>query len=170
MKHSYFKIVTIMYILEHAIKGVGTYPQSIDARLTASVEDERYISTTQPGSPIPDDVLVPMPVLEKKAKLTDLISVVFMGMEHRLLVSAKLQEILTINSFGIQFVPTKLITKTDALDYYIVHAEDFATPDKGYSFFAIPNHNGAAPGFVVNGSTVRMINDLTDSGVQLQEL
>ena len=55
---------------------------------------------------IPDYVVLPIPKIKTKAKLTDLMSVFFTGSGGRLTISNRLKEILEKNSHGnIQFIP-----------------------------------------------------------------
>src|SRR5690242_841802 len=94
-------------------KEVGSLPQAYDAVVPTKVTDPKYISSF-PFQKAPDDVLVPLPILCKRGKRTDLISTCFMGLELTLLVSQKLYDILfSFRHFGVQPLLTRLIDKSN---------------------------------------------------------
>lgn len=68
---------------------------------------------------IPDYVVLPIPKIKTKARLTDLMSVHFTGSSFRLTVSSRLKEILEKNSHGnIQFIPLTIYYKKKYLSGY----------------------------------------------------
>ncbi|MFN3666639.1 MAG: imm11 family protein [Sediminibacterium sp.] len=72
-----------------------------------------------------EDIVCPKPILEKNAKLTDLIT--YPGIGGSILVSNKLKKILyACNHSGIQYFPTSLIAdNTEMPDYWIVNPYQF---------------------------------------------
>jgi hypothetical protein len=61
---------------------------------------------------IPHYVVLPIPKIKTKAKLTDLMSVYFTGSSYRLTISSRLKEILEKNVHGnIQFIPITIYYK-----------------------------------------------------------
>lgn len=68
---------------------------------------------------VPDYVVIPIPKIRAKAKLTDLMAVYFNGSSHRLTISNKLKEILDRNQHGnIQFLPLTLSHKSKSIKNY----------------------------------------------------
>ncbi len=162
------------YIIDYAKRGVGTFPQCIKAGLAkGTIDDANYLSSVPPGIAIMNDILIPEFAMEKKARWTDLISVVFPGMENKHLVSPELKAILEVDSIGIQFVPTILFeyTMKETEQYFIVHASSFEGDGIEHDFYAIPNYNGVQPGFVVQGVTYENINrELKHHGIEFHGL
>ncbi|MCA6470832.1 MAG: hypothetical protein IM591_10575 [Chitinophagaceae bacterium] len=68
---------------------------------------------------IPDYVVLPIPKIKTKARLTDLMSVHFTGSSFRLTISSRLKEILEKYSHGnIQFIPLTIYYKKKYLSGY----------------------------------------------------
>lgn len=66
-----------------------------------------------------ESTLWPIPQLSKKAKKTDLLSVSFMSLSGKLLISSKLHNIISKSkTTGIQFVKTELIIKVGKIEEY----------------------------------------------------
>ena len=76
---------------------------------------------------IPDYVVLPIPKIKTKAKLTDLMSVYFTGSSYRLTISSRLKEILEKNVHGnIQFIPITIYYKKKYLsDYWLTNILSF---------------------------------------------
>jgi len=76
---------------------------------------------------IPDYVVLPIPKIKTKAKLTDLMSVFFTGSGGRLTISSRLKEILEKNGHGnIQFIPITIYYKKKYLsDYWLTNILSF---------------------------------------------
>jgi hypothetical protein len=76
---------------------------------------------------IPDYVVLPIPKIKTKAKLTDLMSVYFTGSSYRLTISSRLKAILEKNSHGnIQFIPITIYYKKKYLsDYWLTNILSF---------------------------------------------
>ena len=76
---------------------------------------------------IPDYVVLPIPKIKTKAKLTDLMSVYFTGSSYRLTISSRLKEILEKNGHGnIQFIPITIYYKKKYLsDYWLTNILSF---------------------------------------------
>jgi hypothetical protein len=72
-------------------------------------------------------IIIPKPILEKKAKLTDLISGSSVGSSTHLIISKKLKDILaSAQHDGLQFFPTAVIYKGDEIaDYWLTHPHGF---------------------------------------------
>jgi hypothetical protein len=119
-------------LLESTGTDIGQYPQVIDANVGFDIYEKRssyHLNFTEAIS----TTIWPIPKLSNKAKKTDLISVSYMGLSSKLLISNKLYIILNdINSKGIQFISSKLIYKKNLEeDYWIVnpHISDFSFLD-----------------------------------------
>ena len=76
---------------------------------------------------IPDYVVLPIPKIKTKAKLTDLMSVFFTGSGGRLTISSRLKAILEKNGHGnIQFIPITIYYKKKYLsDYWLTNILSF---------------------------------------------
>jgi hypothetical protein len=76
---------------------------------------------------IPDYVVLPIPKIKTKAKLTDLMSVYFTGSSYRLTISSRLKAILEKNGHGnIQFIPITIYYKKKYLsDYWLTNILSF---------------------------------------------
>lgn len=119
-------------LLESTGTDVGQYPQVIDANVDFDIYEKRssyHLNFTEAIG----TTIWPIPKLSNKAKKTDLISVSYMGLSSKLLISNKLYIILnSINSKGIQFINSKLIFKKQIEEnYWIVnpHISDFSFLD-----------------------------------------
>ncbi len=97
-------------------KVVGCSPQISKLIVPGTINDPKYLgmlSYTKSDS----DTKVPFGILDKKAKLTDCMSV--NGLSHQYFVSDKLKSILSLgNSKGVEFLPTKIYVKEDEYDQF----------------------------------------------------
>ena len=103
--------------LDETITGIDD-AQSSSAIYPVNIWDPIYIN--QWGHTlIPDYVVLPIPKIKTKAKLTDLMSVYFTGSSYRLTISSRLKEILEKNGHGnIQFIPITIYYKKKYLSHY----------------------------------------------------
>ena len=100
--------------------------QSSSAIYPVNIWDPIYIN--QWGHTlIPDYVVLPIPKIKTKAKLTDLMSVYFTGSSYRLTISSRLKAILEKNGHGnIQFIPITIYYKKKYLsDYWLTNILSF---------------------------------------------
>jgi hypothetical protein len=104
------------------IKEIGKYPQVITADYKSRVDADNFIGNINLKK-APLDVVVPNPILQKRSKLTDLISAVPMGFNLKLLVSTKLRDILlSYRSDGLEFLSAPIIENDNLIDdYYILN-------------------------------------------------
>ena len=111
--------------LDETITGIDD-AQSSSAIYPINIWDPIYIN--QWGHTlIPDYVVLPIPKIKTKAKLTDLMSVYFTGSSYRLTISSRLKEILEKNGHGnIQFIPITIYYKKKYLsDYWLTNILSF---------------------------------------------
>ena len=111
--------------LDETITGIDD-AQSSSAIYPINIWDPIYIN--QWGNTlIPDYVVLPIPKIKTKAKLTDLMSVYFTGSSYRLTISSRLKEILEKNGHGnIQFIPITIYYKKKYLsDYWLTNILSF---------------------------------------------
>jgi hypothetical protein len=111
--------------LDETITGIDD-AQSSSAIYPINIWDPIYIN--QWGNTlIPDYVVLPIPKIKTKAKLTDLMSVHFTGSSYRLTISSRLKEILEKNGHGnIQFIPITIYYKKKYLsDYWLTNILSF---------------------------------------------
>jgi hypothetical protein len=111
--------------LDETITGIDD-AQSSSAIYPINIWDPIYIN--QWGHTlIPDYVVLPIPKIKTKAKLTDLMSVYFTGSSYRLTISSRLKEILEKNVHGnIQFIPITIYYKKKYLsDYWLTNILSF---------------------------------------------
>jgi hypothetical protein len=106
-------------------KEVGKYPQVTTAEYPISVRDPIFTGNIYFTKV--DRYVAPRPILERRAKVTDLVSSPVMGTGFRLLISDRLKSILEpYNESDFQFFETSLIVKGDQkLDYWIINAFHF---------------------------------------------
>ena len=102
----------------------STFPQSHDDKIF-DVNDPRNLSKLEPGKPIDQNIILPIPVIHRKAKLTDLISTVTIG--FRLVISEKLKNIFVkyVSSKEIEFIPFVIVNKNKELSYWLVNPINF---------------------------------------------
>jgi hypothetical protein len=102
----------------------STFPQS-QTELIKDVNDPRNLSKLEPGKPIDQNIILPIPVIHQKAKLTDLISTVTIG--FRLVISEKLKNILVkyVSSKEIEFIPFVIVNNNNELYYWLVNPINF---------------------------------------------
>ncbi|MDO8995514.1 hypothetical protein [Sediminibacterium sp.] len=104
--------LTIMFyriqpIFDEKITGIDGV-QAEDAIYSLSIWDPLHIGHWN-FVKIPDNVIIPIPKVKSKARLTDLMSVYFNGSSFRLTISNKLKLILAeYCSDTIQFIPLKI--------------------------------------------------------------
>ena len=111
--------------LDETITGIDD-AQSSSAIYPINIWDPIYIN--QWGHTlIPDYVVLPIPKIKTKAKLTDLMSVYFTGSSYRLTISSRLKAILEKNGHGnIQFIPITIYYKKKYLsDYWLTNILSF---------------------------------------------
>jgi hypothetical protein len=111
--------------LDEKVTGIDDV-QSSSAIYPINIWDPIYIN--QWGHTlIPDYVVLPIPKIKTKAKLTDLMSVYFTGSSYRLTISSRLKAILEKNSHGnIQFIPITIYYKKKYLsDYWLTNILSF---------------------------------------------
>ena len=111
--------------LDDKISGIDDV-QASSAIYPVNIWDPIYIN--QWGHTlIPDYVVLPIPKIKTKAKLTDLMSVYFTGSSYRLTISSRLKAILEKNGHGnIQFIPITIYYKKKYLsDYWLTNILSF---------------------------------------------
>ena len=111
--------------LDEKVTGIDDV-QSSSAIYPINIWDPIYIN--QWGHTlIPDYVVLPIPKIKTKAKLTDLMSVYFTGSSYRLTISSRLKAILEKNGHGnIQFIPITIYYKKKYLsDYWLTNILSF---------------------------------------------
>lgn len=111
-------------------KEIGIVPQVYNGIIPTTINDPNYIGNWLLKK-APKDVYLPKGILAAKAKLTDLISVSYVGFSPNLYVSSKLKDILKSSYyFGVQYFHAPLIIQPthEELDYWLIHTYDF-----GYS-------------------------------------
>ena len=115
----------IVPTLDDKISGIDDV-QASSAIYPVNIWDPIYIN--QWGHTlIPDYVVLPIPKIKTKAKLTDLMSVYFTGSSYRLTISSRLKAILEKNGHGnIQFIPITIYYKKKYLsDYWLTNILSF---------------------------------------------
>lgn len=105
-----------------ALKEIGAFPQSQTANHFVHVNSPNHLQNKQIPSKLEvESVSIPQPILMKKAKRTDLISVVSISL--KLVMSNKLKKILEA-SIGsndwVQFLPMTLVDKEEIIDYWLM--------------------------------------------------
>lgn len=103
------------------VEEVGSVPQSHDAIVNFDIYGEMsgYHLHFQEAL---NETLWPIPKLSSRAKKTDLISVSFMSLSNKLLVSQKLYSVLIDGKIdGLQFIKSKLLFKRHEEDYWIIN-------------------------------------------------
>ena len=103
-------------------KQVGFVPQVHDAVVDFNIYDPASAYHVN-FSKASENTLWPIAKLSPKAEKTDLISSSFMSLSNKLLISPKLYQIITnYETKGVQFIKSKLITKSGRKeDYWIVN-------------------------------------------------
>lgn len=102
-------------------KSVGLYPQVSEAEYPCSIYDLNFIGEMNLKK-ITNHVLLPVALLRRGAKRTDIISASPVGLTTGLLISDKIKNILEkyINN-NIQFFSVKLKHKEQQFNYWIAH-------------------------------------------------
>lgn len=131
---------------------------SKDSKVTGLVDTQSALSVTPPNYSFDtrhiayhyysyigptDDVVIPQPILEARAKLTDLVSTVEFGFD--LIMSPKLKSILEpVRHNGSQFIPLTLYAKAVPMDYWLLHMvePDMDELDYEKSEFEITTNTG----------------------------
>jgi len=134
------------YAISHSLstKVVGKYPQSIDTISPDFRNDPNFVDMFlfQKAKTIP---ITPVAILEKRAKLTDLISAVSVGFTLKLLISDKLKLIFeSVEHPGVQFFPCKIHFKGELISYWLmnVYGFDHELLDYSKSTFYLPTNSG----------------------------
>ncbi|MBV9986761.1 MAG: hypothetical protein JO301_03725 [Chitinophagaceae bacterium] len=98
----------------------STYPQSHTARHIINVNDPQYLGKHDIGKPLPNDIVLPQPVLHPDAKLTDLIS---STATWRLTMSSKLKSILErhVDPNRCQFLPMTVHCFSSQYGYWMLN-------------------------------------------------
>ncbi len=125
-------------------KDVGYYPQVVHSEFSFHVDDINS-SVKLAFSEANDKTLWPVPKLHGKAKKSDLISISSMSLSVTLFISIKLYNILSNVQFkGVQFIKSKLITKTGQDEYWIVNPflSDYSFIDVKKSEFVYTDRMG----------------------------
>ena len=105
-----------------AEKEVGFVPQIVEPVFDGLYTDNNQLWNIYLRK-IDDNTVIPKGHLQKKAKLTDLMSVGFAS--RNLFVSDKLREIIeAYPNEGIQFAETEIITKKETVKANILHPFD----------------------------------------------
>ena len=114
-------------------KIIGVFPQVIDGVVPTTRNDPNFIENYNLRK-APASVYLPKGILEKKAKLTDLLTTSFPGFSLNLFVSELLKDIInTSNHFGMQFFESSVIIKSgQEFPYWILHAYEM-----GYEFLNV---------------------------------
>lgn len=103
------------------VNEVGFFPQVFDAVLNFNIYDKNsayHLNFAEAN----DQTLWPIAKLSTKAKKTDLVSVSFMSLSNKLLISKKMFSIIANSSHSsIQLVKSKLITRGKEEDYWIIN-------------------------------------------------
>lgn len=110
-------------------KEIGVSPQVNEAEFTGQVTDPEYLGNFYRRR-IEEPVIIPKPILRRGAKLTQCLSVSFVGFSGNLLISETTYTILkSMECYGVQFFPTELISeKHGNQPYCIVYPYAFGYP------------------------------------------
>jgi hypothetical protein len=101
---------------------IGCFPQIQDGVISNNVNDANFIGNLF-WEKASENIIVPKPILSRKAKRTDLLSASFAGFSGRLIISTKLKLIIEkFTNYGVQFIKTNLLDSSSAeFDYWVVH-------------------------------------------------
>lgn len=105
------------------LKVVGSFPQVLDAESEIDIWSPSYIGNMhlqETGG----NAYVPIGLLDKKAKITDLLSCVPHGLTMKLLVSPRLAELIKGSNYcGLEFYTTAVKKKgnSDVTPYELIH-------------------------------------------------
>jgi hypothetical protein len=101
---------------------IGTFPQIQDGEVPTTINHPLALSALL-FEKATAETQVPRGRLDKKAKLTDLLSASFSGLSGRLVVSKRFKEILEgFSSEGVEFLKSSVLTsKGKTEDYWIVN-------------------------------------------------
>lgn len=145
----------IEYSLEEKVTGIDD-AQSSSAIYPVNIWDPIYIN--QWGHTlIPDYVVLPIPKIKTKARLTDLMSVYFTGSSYRMSISNRLKEILERSSHGnIQFIPLTIYYKKKYLtNFWLTNILSFDNENAvNYKHSLIFERNGENKIITVNNFEV----------------
>lgn len=101
-------------------KEIGVYPQSETADYKTSIKHPAHLYTQSLNTKLGNDVVIPDPILRKKAKKTDLISCV--SIIIREVISDRLKRILQTYERGeLEFRPMHVIYKDEKLPYWLMN-------------------------------------------------
>jgi hypothetical protein len=141
--------------LDEKITGIDD-AQSSSAIYPINIWDPIYIN--QWGHTlIPDYVVLPIPKIKTKARLTDLMSVYFTGSSYRMSISNRLKEILERSSHGnIQFIPLTIYYKKKYLtNFWLTNILSFDNENAvNYKHSLIFERNGENKIITVNNFEV----------------
>jgi hypothetical protein len=141
--------------MDEKITGIDD-AQSSSAIYPINIWDPIYIN--QWGHTlIPDYVVLPIPKIKTKARLTDLMSVYFTGSSYRMSISNRLKEILERSSHGnIQFIPLTIYYKKKYLtNFWLTNILSFDNENAvNYKHSLIFERNGENKIITVNNFEV----------------
>lgn len=114
---NYYRLYNSLIVSE-----IGCYPQVNDAEVDFDIYNKNSAYHLHFAKANPN-TLWPVSKLSKKAKKTDLISVSFLGLSNKLLISEKLYSIVSKSHYDdLQFIESRLITKDKKEhEYWIVN-------------------------------------------------
>ncbi|MFY7898917.1 MAG: imm11 family protein [Chitinophagaceae bacterium] len=157
-----------MYKIRNSLnhKEIGVYPQIETGNYPIMYENSNFIGNIHLKK-ITSHPDLTIPILRKKAKLTDLISAGIMGFSFKLLISTKLKLLLEkYQNDNLQFFKTSLIYKDDENnDYWVVHPyrADYDFVDYAKSVISKENILGTDPKeYVTINSTESFIQQRTE--------
>lgn len=111
-----------------ALKAIGAFPQSQTANHFVHVNSPNHLRNKQiPLKLEVESVSIPQPILMKKAKRTDLISVVSISL--KLVMSNRLKTILEANigkNDWVQFLPMTIVDKEEIVDYWLMSVYQYS--------------------------------------------
>ena len=101
---------------------VGTYPQIQSAVVPTTIDDNNYIGQFN-FTELSPGIQVPKGLLDRKAKVTDLVSTSFPGLTDKRFISDKFYNVLSQSKYtGLQFIETLLmVNKTTNYRYWIIN-------------------------------------------------
>jgi hypothetical protein len=126
------------YTIKHSLKykEIGIFPQATTANYLVNIKSPEYLSNQNIPSLLPTNVSIPEPILQKKAKVTDLIYAVPISI--RLVVSDKLKHIVieSLENIGIQtmqFLPMNIISKEEKIPYWLFNVYKYKMENVNFS-------------------------------------
>lgn len=162
------------YTVEYNSKAGGYYPQVNDWSINGSITYPNYIDKFY-FKKLPDDVLIPTALLlNKKAIATHWISSSRPGLTFNPIISKALYDIVSKNSFGIDFLPVDVWEngQDHSHQYYLTHINtlhNYTIPDAlDYDFFAMRTFE--TPNYVISSHAKQQIDKLSNTAIITKEL